>query len=351
MVRPSYLTPEQRLYISNKIKEHKPNISQKSVYTYTSVLVTLLKISHKPLGYFINPNNAKQITDNMFSFRLTDDCASAIKRDEKYIKNPSYGQIFQIVDPTIAKIKSFITALNALTNASEYKNAINVLKEVNSKKGDEAIITKKTQANITGPQLTQKCEELKNQLENFPNAFGPVYEKTYQRYVLLSFARSLQDPRRNLDYTNLVWKFVPPARQNRDRNYFDKNNIYFNRYKGTQKQNNPKPPIVVHMPGDLFAVLQEYKQKVPTTSEFVFHTNEGNQLTSSALTRMYRTIFGKKTGANAVRRLKFRATHNQLQSSISSSGGLLHASKELSNAMKRGGSSILSAHHYIYHDN
>jgi hypothetical protein len=75
------------------------------------------------------------------------------------------------------------------------------------------------------------------------------------------------------------------------------------------------------------------------TEGWVFHTLNGNKLSSADLSNTLTSIFGKRTGANALRR-KFLTKHV---------GGteLLDKYEELGKTMKRMGSSIKAVRSYV----
>jgi hypothetical protein len=177
--------------------------------------------------------------------------------------------------------------------------------------------------------VQKKLEEIIPEIKDKKKITEDEYNKLLQLVVVSLY--TLQNPRRNKDYTDmLVVKKVPTETEH---NYIDldKWEWIFNNYK-TQKKYQQK---VLLIPDDLKSILEIYFKFHPLSKEIkkktitgdipflVYH--DGKALnTSTDMTRMLNKIFGKKIGCSMLRAImltgKYGSTLDELKKDVADMG-------------------------------
>jgi hypothetical protein len=248
--------------ISKQLRISRPNLSELSIKTYTSLLSTIYK----------NVFNKNKI--NMSDFNNVDKILNHLKNIKPVTR------------------KTILSALYVLTKNDDYK--INMLEDI---KENDIIQEKqeKTQTQkenwLENDKLQSTLKELKNKayqayksikMHQEPNKHYNVdYYKTIQNYLLvLILSGEMIPPRRAKDYTEFKIKNIT----NKD-NYLKGDKIYFNTYKGSEA----KGQQIIEIPLKLKIILTKWIKINPT--DYLFFDGNFNKLSNVTLNQRLNKIF------------------------------------------------------------
>jgi len=281
------------------LKDKRPNLSDKSINTYASVLKTIMKN--------MKFDNVKQLNND--------------KKVLEYLAE---------MKPNTRKTR--LSALFVLTENEAYKK--NMLEDVNAYNNSMKSQTKNDKENenwITKDELF----EIYNNLKKDTNVLFRKKNKNMsdlqdiQAFVMLSLF-VLLPPRRALDYSEMKIKNIDKTKDN----YIKGNNLIFNIYK-TSKQ---KGQQIIEVPKQLKSILNKWV-KINTTDYLLFD-NKGGKLTSVKINQRFKKLFGKNFSVNMFRKLflstKYADTMEQM--------------KNLEKDMEKMGSSKSQVNHYVKTD-
>lgn len=293
----------EKIDIEKKLKENRPDLSDSSIKTYTSLLYNLyLKIfGEKP----IDLNNFNKV--NLISKKL----------------------------PTNINVrKTYYSALYVLTEKQEYKDKM--LDDI-QKYNKEIDKQEKT--------LTQKnnwidMEIIKNKIvEQYPqfllnikliqnsNEKTKLYQKI-QDYIILCLSTGyFIPPRRLKDLTDFKKSLIDKEKDN----YLEGSHLYFNSYKGSNKKGLQK----IKIPIKLKNILKKWMVINPTN--YLLFDKNFNQLSNVKLNQRLNKIFNGKISVNALRHSYLTDKHKNTVIELDN----------LKEDMEKMGSSILQAKTYI----
>jgi len=252
--------------LKEELKKLRPNLSDGSIKTYSSILRNL----HKKV--FEN----QEIEKSNF-----DKCNKVLEH---------------LKDMPPNKRKTILSALVVLTDKDEYRNVMN---------GDVSDYNKEIQKQEKSETQrenwieTDEIREVFNRLENDAKILFKKQNKTnadiqqIQNYIIISLLGGIFiPPRRSLDYCAMKIKNI-----NKDEdNYINKNKFFFNKYK-TAKTHGRKD---LEIPQQLKNILNRWI--AINDGEYLLRDKNGNQMTSTKLNQYMNRIFGgKKIAVNSMR--------------------------------------------------
>jgi len=278
------------------LKDKRPNLSDKSINTYASVLKTIMK-------------------------NMKFDTVKQLDNDKKVL------EYLAEMKPNTRKTR--LSALFVLTENEAYKK--NMLEDVNAYNNSMKSQTKNDKENenwITKDELF----EIYNNLKKDTNVLFRKKNKNMadlqdiQAFVMLSLF-TLLPPRRAMDYSEMKIKNIDKTKDN----YIKGNNLVFNIYK-TSKQ---KGQQILAIPKELKSILNKWV-KINDT-EYLLFDNKMNKLTSVKINQRFKKLLGKNYSVNMFRKLflsdKYSDTMEQM--------------KDLEKDMEKMGSSKSQVNHYV----
>lgn len=252
--------------IKEELKKLRPNLSEGSIKTYSSILRNL----HKKV--FEN----KEIEKSDF-----DECQRILDH---------------LKDIPANKRKTILSALVVLTDKDDYREVMN---------GDVSDYNKEIQKQeMTETQrenwiTTDEIRTIFNTLENDAKILFKKTNKTptdmnqIQNYIIVALLGGIFiPPRRSLDYCAMKIKNI-----NKDEdNYINKNKFIFNRYKTAKTYGQQE----LEIPQQLKNILNRWISINET--DYLLRDKSGNPMTSTKLNQYMNRIFGnKKIAVNAMR--------------------------------------------------
>jgi len=253
------------IIIKEEIIKLKPNISQSSVNTYTSILKNLYK------------NVFKSEDIDLKKFENTSPIISYLK------------------DLEPRKRKTILASLVVITDNKRYRDQM--LKDIEEYRSDESKQVKSDKQNDSWVD-TSEIIDLSNALQENANT---LYKKK-----TLTMA-DLQDIQNCIIMCVLSGRYIPPRRskdyvdfkiRNIDKekdNYIDKKVMVFNSYKTAKTYQRQEIPI----PPELLKILNKWIKVNPT--EYLLFDSNGKKLSNVKLAQRLNKLFGKKASVNQLR--------------------------------------------------
>jgi integrase len=252
--------------IRKELKEKRPNLSDSSITTYSSILRNLFK-------------------------RVYPDEEMAM---EKFNDSKKILQYLHDVPPS--KRKTILSALLVLTGNKEYKELMT------SDLSEYQTIIEQQEKSDTQKQNWITYEETTKILQDLEADAKLLYKKKaltmtdmqhIQNYVILCLLSGAYiAPRRSLDYVCMKVRNIKKSEDN----WFDKTKLYFNRYK-TAKYYKEQ---VVDLPPALKKILDKWSSVNKHTDWLFFDVNSA-PLTSVKLNQRLARILGSGRSVNALR--------------------------------------------------
>jgi len=292
------------------IREKRPNLSQSSINTYTSLIRRLFKQ--------VFPDDKEIDTDKLLSHK--DEIINYLKNELK-----PKGR------------STMLAAIVVCTDKDEaYRNMM--LKDIKTKEAetDKQELTDKQRANwLTQDAIRERLDELKHEsIYIYKKANkSPQDLQRLQSYIILNlYGGQLVAPRRALDFTAM--KIHGNINNNTD-NYIDYKNkrFVFNKFKTVRSHGQESLAI----PIQLMNILKKWVEV--NTNEFLLIDSRGKSLDSITLNQRINKIFeGKKNiGVNGFRKAYITNRY----------GDTIKVSQELAKDMKEMGSSSSVSNSYI----
>ena len=281
--------------ISAELKINRPNLTDSSIKTYTSLLSTVYK------------NIFKKDKINMADFKK-------VKIITEHLKNI----------PLVTR-KTILSALYVLTKNEDYKKDMLTDIMENDIKQEKQ---EKTETQKNNWLETDKLNKILDELKiKALHAYKTKDYQTIQQYILLALLSGRYiPPRRAKDYTEFKIKNI----SNGD-NYIKGNKLYFNNYKGSDK----KGTQILEIPNELKRILNKWIKQNPT--DYLFFDANNNKLSNVTLNQRLNKIFDSKISVNAIRHTYLTDKHKDTIKNID----------ELKKDMHMMGSSILQSKVYI----
>ena len=243
--------------IINKLKHNRPHITESSIKTYISNLVSINK---KLNG----------------------------ERDYEFYEH--YQPILKYIekeDMSLQTKKTLLSALYILTHIKEYRDKmIAYCNEVNSKYKEQRLNEKQKEHRITFDEVKEKVEEALNNLKNNPTL------DNYKLYLASVFSSGIYSPPRRSEFANVK---IRDYDINTD-NYLLKKKIIFNQYKTAKKFGSQTYDI----PNEVLPILKRFL-KVNTSDYLFTKTDNKTPMSNSDYNRLLNKAFGKSISVDALR--------------------------------------------------
>ncbi len=283
--------------ISDLIKEKRPNLNEKSIKTYTSILKTISKdLGLKNVKDF---NKTKQILE--------------------YLK-----------DMPGSVRKTRLSALLVITGNNEFKEQM--LKDINNYNKDK----KNGNKNEKETEAWMTKEEIKKIFNNLKKRASVNYKKgdlkmkelqEIQDFVMLALF-TLIPPRRALDFTEMKIKNIDTEKDN----FIKNKTMVFNIYKTSKTKGQDK----IEIPKELKLILNKWLRVNPT--EYLLFDSKGNKLSSVKVNQRFNKIMNKpKFSVNMFRKVFLTDKYKDTVKKI----------KDLENDLEDMGSSTKQIQHYV----
>lgn len=288
--------------LKEELKKLRPNLSDGSIKTYSSILRNL----------------HKKVFEN--------------QEIEKSNFNESKKVLDHLKDMPPNKRKTILSALVVLTDKDEYRNVMNG--DV-SDYNEEIQKQEKSETQRENWIETDEIREVFNRLENDAKILFKKQNKTnadiqqIQSYIIVSLLGGVFiPPRRSLDYCSMKIRNI-----NKDEdNYINKNKLIFNRYKTAKTYGQQD----LEIPQQLKNILNRWI--AINDGEYLLRDKNGNQMTSTKLNQYMNRIFGgKKIAVNSMRHTYLTDKYKQTS----------EENKKLAKDMAEMGSSTNMADTYI----
>ena len=251
--------------IKSEIIKLKPNISESSVNTYTSILKNLYK------------NVFKSEDIDLSKFENTAPIISYLK------------------DLEPRKRKTILASLVVITDNKRYRDQM--LKDIEEYRADESKQVKSDKQNESWVEKS----EINDIFSDMTNNVNILYKKKtltmpdlqdIQNYIILCVLSGIYiPPRRSKDYVDFKIHDIDREKDN----YIDKKVMVFNSYKTAKTYQRQELPI----PPELLKILNKWIKVNPT--EYLLFDSNGKKLSNVKLTQRLNKIFGKKASVNQLR--------------------------------------------------
>lgn len=283
--------------IINLIKEKRPNLNEKSIKTYTSILNSISKqLKLKDVKDF---NKTKEILEHL------KDMPGSIR-------------------------KTRLSALLVITGNDDYKKQM--LEDINNYNKDKKNGNKnekETNAWMTKEEIQKIFNSLKKRASvNYKKGDLKMKElQEIQDFVILSLF-ILIPPRRALDFTELKIKNVDTEKDN----FIKNKTMVFNIYKTSKQKGQDK----IEIPKDLKLILNKWLRVNPT--DYLLFDSKGNKLTSVKVNQRFNKIMNKPNfSVNMFRKVFLTSKYKDTVKKM----------KKLEEDMEDMGSSTKQISHYV----
>jgi len=283
--------------VKDLFKKKRPDLSEKSLTTYYSLLRNL------------HNNIFGSKTIEMNNFKKT-------------------NLILKYLDDKIPNTRNTIlAALYVLTEIPIYRDAMmKQIMEIKEQTEKQEQNDKQKENSISQEELKEIYEKLKKKTQILYKTGGNDYLMDIQDFVIVSLYY-LIPPRRLLDYTDFKIRNIDKEKDN----YMDKSNFVFNSYKTSKTYGQQ----VVKIPTTLKNIIKKWISINPT--DYLLFDNKMNKLNSTTMIYKLNKIFGKNISVNSLR-------HSYLSDKFQDT---IQTNKEISNDMTTMGSSIKQQKTYI----
>jgi integrase len=286
-------------WLRDYLREKRPNLSESSLITYTSILSTLYKRVFGDSDENPDP-----------------------KKFEYYEKVLQY--LHTMPPPTR---KTVLSALIVATGGNEEyrKQMLEDINSYNKQIKTQEKTPQQKESWVDSSHIRAVWEDLQskaNRLYKLPDK-TPADLQQIQQFVLLTVLGGIfMAPRRSLDWTAFKANDVDSAKDN----YLDKKRkeLVFNRYKTAKVYHQQR----VACPPEVLKILNRWIKLRPTR-EYLFFDIAGNPLSSVKVNQRFVKMFGKNAGVNQMR-------HTYLTDKY---GHTLEENKKIAQTMEEMGSS------------
>lgn len=248
---------ELKELIIKKLKENRPNITDSSIKTYVSNLVSVnkkLNGSHDLDFYKHTAPILKYIEEEMVSLQTK---------------------------------KTLLSALYIITQEKVYRDKmIEYCNQVNNKYKEQKLSDKQKDYRITFDEVKSKVEEALNNLKNNPTL------ENYKLYLASVFSSGIYSPPRRSEFCNVKIKDYDIDKEN----YLLKKKIIFNQYKTSKKFGSQTYDI----PNEVLPILRKYLKV--NTSDYLFPKADNKTVMNNTdYNRILQKVFGKSLSVDALR--------------------------------------------------
>jgi len=263
---------------------------------------------------FSNKPDISPSSRKLYTFNLTKLNGGKIIKDLKFLSDPTILGKLEEMKPNTRRtyLISIVSCLKDRPEAKYrklYAKYYTHLVELNKQLKDNTDKTEKVKENwIEQDDVNSKMEGMKEVLKDLEKN-KKLTEKEYETllHTLILALYTLQQPRRNKDYTDMMMvRGVPSSTEH---NYLNLDNMewIFNNYK-TQKKYSQQ---ILKVPDELQDIIRIYLKFHPSSKEvkkkkmspvpFLVHQDGTAVKTSTEMTRILNKIFQKKVGCSLLR--------------------------------------------------
>jgi hypothetical protein len=241
--------------ITEQLRKNRPNLTDSSLKTYSSVLRNVQKQMKNEDGLSFFSDKDKDIIE--------------------FLK-----------DKTPQTKKTTLSALFVLTKKNSYQELmIKIMKEVNENNKNQKKNAKQEDNMISVKEIDDIYQPLLAKAKSMLSKKAILVESTIMDFLLVSFLAGVikgLPPRRSQDYTELKIKNYDTQKDN----YYKGGKFYFNIYK-TSKNYGLQ---TLDVPPELNVLLKKWVKLNPT--DFMLYSSNKNKLTSPQVTKMLNKVFG-----------------------------------------------------------
>ncbi len=243
--------------IISKLKHNRPHITESSIKTYVSNLVSI---------------NKKLNGEHNFEFYV------------------NYEPIIRFIEKEAMSLqtkKTLLSALYIMTHIKEYRDKMIVYcNDVNKTYKEQKLTEKQKEHRLTFDEVKEKVEESFNNLKNNPTL------ENYKLYLASVFSSGIYSPPRRSEFCNVKIKNYDI---NTD-NYLFKKKIVFNQYKTSKKYGSQTYDI----PNEVLPILKRYLKV--NTSDYLFTKSDNKTvMNNSDYNRLLNKSFGKTISVDSLR--------------------------------------------------
>jgi len=260
-------------HIVDILKQKRPNLHQKSVKTYVSLLKNIMKNMN-----YENVDDLDKNPENVIEFLK-----------EKY--------------ESINGIKTRLSALFVITGNKEFhSDMMTNIEKYNTE-------TNKQEKNEKQKENWMTSEQIETIYDNMETSIKPLWKKKdlstkeilkIQDFVILSLF-TLIPPRRAMDFIEFKINNIDMKKDN----YIKGNSLVFNTYKTSSQKGQQK----IQIPKDLKSLLNKYIKLISDKSDYLIFNNKFQQLSTPNFTLRLNKIFGKKVSVNMLRHIFLSEKH------------------------------------------
>lgn len=248
---------ELREELIEKLKHNRPHISESSIKTYISNLISLIKKLHSDYEY------------------------SFFEKHEPIIK------FLDTENLSLQTKKTALSALYILTHIKEYRDTmIKYCNQVNDKYKEQKLSDKQKLHRLNFEEVKLKVHKCLLELKENATI------EHFKMYLAGVFSSGYYSPPRRSEFCNVKIKNYDI---NHD-NYLLKKKIIFNNYKTFKKYGSQSYDI----PEDVYPILKKYLKV--NKSDYLFTKNDNRTvMTNTDYNRLLQKVFGKYISVDALR--------------------------------------------------
>lgn len=290
--------------ISDLVKRKRPNLSDSSINTYTSIIKSIYDKVYGDIPFVEkNLNNVDKVL--------------------KALKD---------INPRTRK--TMMSALVVVTDNKDYRKLMIEDIDIYNQEEDKQEKNDKQNDSWIG------SDDIKNLYDKLEAEAKYLYKKKnlssfdlqkIEQYIIMSVLGGIYiPPRRSKDYVDFKIKNIDKSVDN----YFDKNKFIFNSYKTSKFYGKQ----VVDIPKPLAAIIRKWMKANP--SDYLLIDSKGNQLTNVKLNQRLNKLFDKKVSVNQLRHTFMSDKYKNL----------IDEKKEMDDDFKKMGSSSSQFANYVKKD-
>lgn len=268
-----------KILITKMIKQNRPNISDSSLLTYTSLLNSLYKSLFK---------NDKDFDETLFD------------KTEEILEH--------VKDKPLASKKTILSALYVLTNNPKYqKHMIDGANEYNLKEKEQKMTEKQKENWVSQEEIKEvfnkyktTAEYLIKELKGRPlsNKLTSKEFQTWQDYIMLCLSSGVFiEPQRVKDWTSFKINNIEKGKDNFMEGKASKCQLVFNSYKTAKFYGEKK----MSAPPELCKILNTFIAYVKPQSDYLLNDSNWKPLSQVTFTQRLNKIFNKNVSVNILR--------------------------------------------------
>ena len=286
--------------IREKIAKERPNLSDNTLKTYTSILSSLHRKVFEKEIHLDDFNNVKKIME-------------ALKDKAPSTRKTSLSALF-----VLTGIQDYRDQMQE--DIKTYKTDVSK-QEMNDKQKDNLLTQDEIKAKLDALRIN--AEHIYKKENKTPSDINQI-----QNYIILALTSGVHViPRRSLDWVMMKTKSIDKTKHN----YMDKGKFHFITYKGS----NEKGEQVVPIPKALQAILKKWS--TVHDNDYLLFDVQNKPLNSVKLNQRLNRILGDGSAINMLR-------HSYLSTNFADT---INMNKKLNDTMEAMGSSIAQQKIYI----